>query len=218
MAAPFSLAIRQMIVMFSNISLRQITAAASAIAAVAGTTVAFTLHHAPPATAAAQLQIGGHFELSTPDGRAVTEATFRGKWLLVYFGYTFCPDVCPATLMSIAQGLKKLGPRADKVQPIFITVDPERDTPELIGQYVKDFDERFVGLSGSPQQIAAAARNFHVYYAVRKLGNNEYVVDHSSFIYVIDPNGTFVRLLSADLPGHEVADQLAQLIDQGGQR
>jgi protein SCO1 len=158
-------------------------------------------------------QIGGHFELSTSDGHAVTNETFRGKWLVIYFGYMSCPDVCPTTLASVTQALKSLGPAADKVQPLFITVDPERDTPELIGEYVKFFDPRFVGLVGSPQQIAAAAREFHVYYVVRQLGNNEYVIDHSSYLYVVDPKGTFARLLSGDLPGHELGAQLAKLMN-----
>ena len=147
-----------------------------------------------------------------PDGRRVTDATFRGKWLLVYFGYTSCPDVCPTTLSAMALALDKLGPLADKVQPVFITVDPERDTSKIVGEYVKDFDPRFVGLVGSPQEIGAAAQEFHVYYRVRQLGNNEYVVDHSSFIYLFDPNGGFVRLLTGDLPGHQLADELRKLM------
>jgi protein SCO1 len=200
--------------MFNKVSLRWIAVAIAAIAAVAGTAVAFTMQHASPVKAALPLpQVGGHFELARPDGSAVTEASFLGKWLVIYFGYTFCADVCPGTLMSMAQAMKKLGPLADKVQPLFITLDPERDTPQIIGEYVKDFDPRFVGLVGSPQQVADAARAFHVYYRVRQLGDGEYAIDHSSFIYVLDPNGTFVRLLNADLPGHEVAEHLAQFIN-----
>ena len=109
---------------------------------------------------AAVPRIGGHFALSMPDGRRVTDATFRGKWLLVYFGYTSCPDVCPTTLSAMALALDKLGPLADKVQPVFITVDPERDTPQIVGEYVKDFDPRFVGLVGSPERSARRPRNF----------------------------------------------------------
>jgi protein SCO1 len=197
--------------MVNKISLRLIAVALGATLMIGAAAAIFTVQRASRVNAALP-QISGHFELSTADGRTVTNESFRGKWLLIYFGYTFCPDVCPTTLMSMAQALQKLGPTADKVQPIFITVDPQRDTPQLIGEYVKDFDPRFVGLAGSPQQIAAAAREFHVYYVVRQLGNNEYVIDHSSFIYVINPNGTFVRLLTGDLPGHELADQLLKLI------
>jgi protein SCO1/2 len=199
--------------MLSKIGLRNFAIFLAAVLVVAGTAVAVALNHASQLSAAPPLpQIGGHFALSTADGRRVTDQTFRGKWLLVYFGYTSCPDVCPTTLSSMALALEKLGPLADKIQPLFITVDPERDTAKLIGEYVKDFDPRFVGLVGSPQQIAATAHDFRVYYRVRQLGNNEYVVDHSSFIYVIDPNGTFVRLLTGDLPGHQLADEIRRLM------
>jgi protein SCO1 len=200
------------VAIFNKVSVRRIAVAVLAIA-VAGTAAAFAVHQASPVKAALQpLQVGGHFELMTPDGRAVTEASFRGKWLLIYFGYTFCADVCPGTLMSMAEAMKKLGPLADKVQPLFITLDPERDTPEKIGEYVKDFDPRFVGLVGSPQQVADTARQFHVYYRVRQLGHGDYVLDHSSFIYLMDQNGAFVNLLNGDLPGHEVAEHLAQFV------
>jgi protein SCO1/2 len=199
--------------MFRKISLRRVVVILAVILVIVITVAAITVNRASQSDAARQLpQVGGHFALSTPDGRRVTDESFRGKWMLVYFGYTSCPDVCPTTLSSMAQALQKLGPLADKVQPLFITVDPERDTPKIVGEYVKDFDPRFVGLVGSPQEIAAAAHDFHVYYVVRQLGNNEYVIDHSSFIYVLDPNGTFVRLLTGDLPGHQLADALRQLL------
>jgi protein SCO1 len=201
------------VAMFNKISRRAIAGTLGVAVVAAGTATALTGWRASQVDPALQHpQIGGHFELSMPDGRAVTDETFRGKWMLIYFGYTYCPDVCPTTLMSMVQALKTLGSLADKVQPLFITVDPERDKPEIIGQYVKEFDPRLIGLVGSPQQIAAAAHDFHVYYAVRRLGNDEYVIDHSSFIYVIDPKGVFKRLLSGDLPGHELGDQLAKLM------
>jgi protein SCO1 len=199
--------------MFSKFNLRRVIVMLAVVLVIASAAAIVAIHRASPVNAARQLpDIGGHFALSTADGRRVTDETFRGKWLLVYFGYTTCPDVCPTTLSSMAQALDKLGPLADKVQPAFITVDPERDTAEIVAQYVKDFDPRFIGLVGSPREIAAAARDFHVYYVVRQLGNNEYVIDHSSFIYVVDPNGKFVRLLTGDLPGHQLADELRKLL------
>jgi protein SCO1/2 len=199
--------------MFNKTSLRRSVVWLAAALAVTAAAVTVAMNRASQSNAAQQLpQIGGHFALSTPDGHRVTDTTFRGKWLLVYFGYTSCPDVCPTTLSAMALALDKLGPLADKVQPVFITVDPERDTAKIVGEYVKDFDPRFVGLVGSPQEIGTAAEQFHVYYRVRQLGNNEYVVDHSSFIYLIDPNGAFVRLLTGDLPGHQLADELRKLM------
>jgi protein SCO1 len=159
------------------------------------------------------LGINGHFTLMTPDGSTVTDQNFRGKWLLIYFGYTFCPDLCPTALSDISVALQQLGPMADKVQPLFITVDPERDTPQVIADYVGSFDRRLIGLRGTPEQTLAVAAAYHVYYATRKLGDNgEYTVDHSSFIYVINPQGQFVKLLTDGLPGHPMADELRQLI------
>jgi protein SCO1/2 len=120
------------------------------------------------------LHIDGHFALMTSDGRAVTDQTFRGKWLVIYFRYTFCPDLCPTTLSDISVALEKLGPMADKVQPLFITVDPERDTPKVIADYVGSFDRRLIGLRGTPEQTAAVTQAYHVYYEARKLGNRRF--------------------------------------------
>jgi protein SCO1 len=156
--------------------------------------------------------MGGHFTLLTAEGNAVTEGSFPGKWLLVYFGYTFCPDACPTAMNALGVTLDELGPLAAEVQPIFITVDPERDTPQVVADYVKAFDPRIVGLSGTPEQIAAAAKEFRVYYQVRPLGSDEYAIDHSSFIYVIDPQGRVVELLTGNLPGHSMAEELRRLI------
>jgi len=156
--------------------------------------------------------IAGDFELETLDGRTVTEADYRGKWLLVYFGYTSCPDVCPTVLNEIGGALNELGPLAAKLQPIFITVDPTRDKPKVLAAYLQSFDPRIVGLYGSGEQTEAAAKNFHVYYRLRSLGNGQYTVDHSGFLYVIDPKGKFVKLLTGDLPGHQMAQALRSVV------
>jgi protein SCO1 len=198
---------------FSGIRLRRVTAV---LAVLIMAVVASTLAMKGPSRSNAPRQLPrvvGHFALSTADGRRVTNETFRGKWLLVYFGYTSCPDVCPTTLMSMAQAVEALGPLADKIQPVFVTLDPARDTSEVVGEYVKDFDPRFLGLVGSSHEIEEAAREFRVYYVARQLGHDEYVIDHSSFIYVLDPSGTFVRLLAGDLPGHHLADELRKMME-----
>jgi protein SCO1 len=190
---------------------RLVVALALSIAGVGATLIALN-RVSPHVTAAAAPRIGGHFALVTPDGRAVTDATYRGKWLLVYFGYTSCPDACPTAMASVAGALDQLGPLADRVQPLFITVDPERDTPPIVADYVKSFDARIVGLTGTPEQLADAAKAFRVYYVDRSLGNDrDYAVDHSSFLYVIDPRGAFATLLTGDLPGHQLADELRRL-------
>jgi cytochrome oxidase Cu insertion factor (SCO1/SenC/PrrC family) len=160
---------------------------------------------------AARPAISGHFELESTDGRPVTDATYRGKWLVVYFGYTFCPDICPTVLTRVAQTLDILGPASEHVQPIFITVDPARDTASHLSQYLAAFGHNIVGLRGNADQTRAAAREFHVYYRMRSLGNGAYSVDHSSFLYVIAPDGQFAKLLADSLPPVQIAQELRQL-------
>jgi protein SCO1/2 len=168
---------------------------------------------APLRAAPAPDLIDTHFTLTGLDGRRVSEADYRGKWLLVYFGYTFCPDVCPTTLSEVGTALDTLGARADKFQPIFITLDPARDSVTVLTAYLKAFSPRFVGLRGSGEEIAETAQQFHAYYRIRGIGHGEYTVDHSSFIYVIDPDGKFVELLTPDAPGHSLSDALRKLVN-----
>jgi protein SCO1 len=160
--------------------------------------------------------IGGPFTLMAQDGTTVTDQTYRGKWLLVYFGYTFCPDTCPMTLNEIATALEKLGTDAAKVQPLFITLDPQRDTREALEQYTQSFDPRIVGLTGSPQQIDVVAREYGAYSARHKTGPGpeDYVMDHSTYLYVMDPEGKFVRAFEAATSGDRIADALHQLLAQ----
>jgi protein SCO1/2 len=157
-------------------------------------------------------KIGGPFRLTSSAGVAVTDRSFAGKWLVIYFGYTFCPDACPTALTALTIALRQLGADGDRFQPLFITVDPQRDTPAVLDQYVKNFDHRLVGLFGTPEQTAAVAREFRVYYQAQPLGNGEYSVDHSSYFYLVNPAGKVVELLTGDVPGHRLADELRQLI------
>jgi protein SCO1 len=158
--------------------------------------------------ATSPVTIGGPFTLTSPDGTTVTEQAYLGKWLLVYFGFTSCPDTCPTALLEIATALGKLGPDADKLQPLFITVDPLRDTPAVMGNYTQSFDPRIVGLTGTPQQIAAVAQEYGVYYAPRKSGPGaeDYVMDHGTYLYLMDPEGRFVRGFDADTPSDRIAE------------
>ena len=160
-----------------------------------------------PAPVQEAAAIGGPFTLTDGAGKTVTDQTFRGKYMLVYFGYTFCPDVCPTTLNDVAQAIDKLGAAADKLQPLFITVDPARDTPQVVGQYAAAFSPRLTGLTGSAAQIATVAKEYRVYYAPHKTGPNpgDYTMDHSSILYVMDPSGHFAGVIRAD----EGADALA---------
>jgi protein SCO1/2 len=164
----------------------------------------------PPVT------VGGSFALTASDGTAVTDQTYRGKWLLVYFGYTSCPNTCPMTLNEIATALEKLGTDAAKMQPLFITVDPQRDTRKVLEQYTQSFDPRIVGLTGSSQQIDAVTQEYGAYAVRHKTGPGaeDYVLDHSTYLYVMDPGGKFVRAFDADTSGDRIADALRELLAQ----
>jgi cytochrome oxidase Cu insertion factor (SCO1/SenC/PrrC family) len=153
--------------------------------------------------------IGGAFHLIDDKGRTVTDAGYRGRWMLVFFGYSNCPDECPLTLQKMATALATLGPLADKIAPLFITVDPERDTPARLTSYLANFDSRIVGLTGSDQQIAEVAKAYRVYYSPEeheKSGAD--IVGHSTFLYLMDPKGRFDSLLPSDAD----ADKLATLL------
>jgi cytochrome oxidase Cu insertion factor (SCO1/SenC/PrrC family) len=155
----------------------------------------------------ASVSVGGRFALTDEHGNAVTDQTYRGRWMLVYFGYTFCPDVCPTELQTIAGALDKLGPQAKSVAPLFITIDPERDTPVALANYVKLFDDRLIGLTGTPEQISAVARAYRVYYAkVTPKDSTTYLMDHSSFIYLIGPDGKLRALFRPGESAQELAD------------
>lgn len=158
--------------------------------------------------------VGGPFTLEDGTGRQVTDRDFRGKYMLVYFGYTFCPDVCPTTLSEVADALDHLGNKADRLQPIFITVDPKRDTPAVMKQYVTAFTPRLIGLTGSAEQIAKVAQEYRVYYAEHRTGPgpNDYTMDHSSVLYLMDPDGKFVAPIRADEDGSQMAADLTRLM------
>jgi protein SCO1/2 len=177
---------------------------------------AVMMSESPAPAGTAPVTVGGPFMLTAPDGTTVTDRTYRGKWLLVFFGYTFCPDTCPTTLNEIATALEKLGPGAEKLQPLFITVDPERDTPEILKRYTAAFDARIIGLTGSPRQIAAVAEEYGAYGAAHrhKAGAQDYLVDHSTYIYLMDPQGKFVRGLDAETPGDRIADTVRKIMAQ----
>jgi cytochrome oxidase Cu insertion factor (SCO1/SenC/PrrC family) len=158
------------------------------------------------------VSVGGAFTLTDHTGRTVTDQDFRGRSMLVFFGFTHCPDVCPTELQVVAEVLDKLGPAAARVAPLFVTVDPERDTPAALANYVQLFDPRIIGLSGSEAQIAAVARAYRVYYAkVTPPGASTYTMDHSSFLYLIGPDGGFRALFRHGTPSAEIARAVAAL-------
>jgi len=145
--------------------------------------------------------IGGPFTLVDHTGKPRTDADFRGKLMLVYFGFSFCPDVCPTDLMAIGQAVDKLGPGGDAVQPLFVTVDPERDTPAHLADYVPFFHSRLLGLTGDAAQIRDAARLYRVFYAKVPIeGAAEYTVDHSGFVYLMDRDGKYLGFFPPGTP------------------
>jgi protein SCO1 len=162
------------------------------------------------------LGIGGPFTLLDGNGQTVTDKDFRGKYMLVYFGYTFCPDVCPTTLNAVADAMDKLGPGASSIQPLFITVDPKRDTPAVVKQYAAAFGPKIEGLTGTPEEIAQVAKEYRVYYAEHRTGTgpNDYSMDHSSVLYLMGPNGDFVAPVRADQSGEQIAVNLKKLMGQ----
>jgi protein SCO1/2 len=161
------------------------------------------------AAAAGGVTIGGPFALVNGDGKTVTDRDFRGRFMLVYFGYTHCPDACPTTLNDMALALDKLSAaQRARVAPVFITVDPERDTPSMIGDYAGAFGKAFTGLTGSQAAISAAEAAYHVFAQKHPLAHGDYAMDHSSIIYVMGPDGGFVGVINAGTKPEEIAQRL----------
>jgi protein SCO1/2 len=137
-----------------------------------------------------------------------------GKWVLIYFGYTSCPDACPTALNNMGVALDRLGADAATLQPVFITVDPKRDTREALAEYLKSFDPHIVALTGTEEQIAAVVKEYRVYVAAHQESGGNYTVDHNSFYYLIDPEGKFVRVIAGDVSGEELAERLRHWINK----
>lgn len=158
--------------------------------------------------------IGGPFSLVDHNGKSVTDQDFRGKPTIIYFGFAYCPDVCPTSLLLMQTGVDQLGPAAaGKVNLVFITVDPERDTPATLKEYVAQFGPTMVGLTGTPAQVAAAAKAFRVYY--QKVPGKDaapYLMDHSSIFYLMDRNGRFVKHFTHQAKAEDIAAAIKPLL------
>ncbi len=151
--------------------------------------------------------IGGPFHLIDQNGQPRSDSDFRGQYLLVFFGFTNCPDVCPTTLNTVTNAMDKLGSEAAKVTPIFITVDPERDTPAVLKAYAANFTPRLVALSGSPDAIAAAAKLYRIYY--KRVGEGaDYSMDHTALLYLMGPDGNYLAHFSPDATADDIAKDL----------
>jgi protein SCO1/2 len=156
--------------------------------------------------------IGGPFTLVDQNGKTVTDRDFRGKYMLIFFGFTHCPDICPAELQVMSAALDALGSKSDEVVPIFVTLDPERDTPEAVGAYVKNFGKNFVGLTGSPMAIANAAKAYRVTYSKfeykGKDENYGYNIDHSALVYLMDKDGKYLTKFTYGTPAAKMTETM----------
>ncbi len=158
--------------------------------------------------------IGGPFTLINMDGREITEQNLLGKYSLIYFGFTNCPDICPTSLQTIALAMAEIDPKqAESLQPIFITLDPERDTADLLKEYVTYFHPSFWGLGGSDTQVKAAAKAYRVYYKVQEHESGEsYAVDHSGYLYFMNPKGEFITHFSHDTSVAQMVEKLQKIL------
>jgi protein SCO1/2 len=158
--------------------------------------------------------INGSFSLVDQDGKRVTQTSFRGKIELIYFGYTHCPDVCPTSLNIIAAALKSLGLQANEIEPIFITLDPERDTREVIGEYVSYFVPGMRGLTGTSEEIAKVTKEFGIYYskAERAGSDQPYTIDHANRVFLMDRQGRLAKSFSGNLTVDQIVDGLRSVL------
>lgn len=168
---------------------------------------------APQQIVTGKALIGGPFALTDHTGKRVTEKDFAGRHVLVFFGYTYCPDICPAELQIMSAAIDKLGPKGDKVTPVFITVDPERDTVSQMKSYVENFHPRLVGLTGSAEDVRAAAKAYRVYYS--KAGDasaSDYLMDHSSVVYLMSPAGEYLAHFAYGTGVDKMAEGIAKFL------
>jgi protein SCO1/2 len=158
-------------------------------------------------------QVGGPFTLTSHTGERVSDQSFRGKFMLLVFGFTYCPDVCPTQLQVVSAALDEMGDKAADIQPLFVTIDPERDTPEVLKAYVGNFHSRLIGLTGSDEEIRKIAAAYRVYYARAKgAAGADYLMDHSSIIYLMGRDGRFLKHFSYSTDATELAKGITRAI------
>ena len=161
---------------------------------------------------AASSAIGGSFRLTDQNGKTITDQDLKGRPFLVFFGFTHCPEVCPTALFDISEILGKLGPDAEKVNALFVTVDPERDTPETLKEYLSSFNPRLIGVGGDADALAAVAKAYRVYYKKVPTKDGDYTIDHTAIVYLMDKNGQFVSPFSLRRRPEESAAELRRYL------
>lgn len=187
---------------------------AGVLVIAAGVLLALALRETPRGAAGTALAsaIGGPFQLIDQNGKPFSDADLKGRWHLIFFGYTHCPDACPTALNEISLALDRLGMKRDEVGVVFITVDPERDTPDALKSYVQSFDAPIVALTGSPEAVAQAAKAYRVFYAKHPRADGDYDMDHSAVIYVMNPEGRFTATFTPDSSADAIVQRLQKLI------
>jgi protein SCO1/2 len=187
---------------------------AGVLVIAAGVLLALALRETPRGAAGTALAsaIGGQFQLIDQNGKPFSDANLKGKWHLIFFGYTHCPDACPTALNEMSLALDRLGIKRDEVGVVFITVDPERDTPDVLKSYVQSFDAPIVALTGSPEAVAQAAKAYRVFYAKHPRADGDYDMDHSAVIYVMNPEGRFTATFTPDSSADAIVQRLQKLI------
>jgi len=199
-----------------NVRLLAVIVAGFLIGALGGAALLVLSHggQGPAVQTSGKALIGGPFTLVGRDGKPVTDQAFRGKYMLVFFGFTHCPDICPAELQVMAAALDELGPKANEIIPIFITLDPERDTPMVVSDYVTNFSPRFVGLTGSSEQIAAAAKAYRVAYSKfqQDKTSSDYIIDHSALVYLMGKDGEYITHFGFGTSAAQMTDTLRRYL------
>ncbi|HTV88208.1 MAG TPA: SCO family protein [Stellaceae bacterium] len=188
---------------------------AAALILAAGGIMGYALHEGPENLSGGVLSsaVGGPFRLIDQNGKPFTDADLQGKWHLVFFGYTHCPDICPTTLNDLSLAYDKLDKQQQKdVSVVFISVDPDRDTPTVLKSYIENFDAPIVGLTGTAAEVQQAAKDYHVYYAKHYLAGGGYDMDHSAVVYVMNPKGRFVATMTPDEAVTEIEAKLEKLV------
>jgi protein SCO1/2 len=190
------------------------TAFAGVLVLVAGVLIALAFRDQAKGVAGGPLAaaIGGKFSLVDQNGKSVTDAELKGKWQLVFFGYTHCPDICPTALNDLSLALDQLGAKKQDVGIVFISVDPERDTPPVLKSYVESFGGPIEALTGTPDAVAQAAKAYKVYYAKHPRADGGYDMDHSALIYIMDPQGRFTATFTPDDTSDTMAKRLEKLV------
>jgi protein SCO1/2 len=181
------------------------------VAAVAGVWLGFRLVPTPkpPLATTEQVQERRDFSLTDSNGKKVTLATYQGKWMLMFFGFTACPEACPLAMQLVSTTLGEMGETGKTIQPVFVSIDPARDTPEVLKEYLAHFSDNIAGLSGTAEETAAIAKAYGVFYRRRAIDGVDYTMDHSTALYLIAPDGRYIRPFRADVDPSELAEDLA---------